>query len=470
MGRVPKRGLCEETDGPFLSGILWIKRGNFVSATSVVGLQWGDEAKGKIVDLLTDEHDIVVRYQGGNNAGHTVVFNGDTYKLSLLPAGILHPKVVSVIATGIVLDPKAFLLELDSIIKRRGPLAPGSLLISDRAHVIFPYHVLEEAVMEKSRDKEPIGTTMRGIGPCYRDKAGRTHAIRVGDLCRPDCLRKRLTEIVAQKNKILSALDPDFKPLDADQIYQEYSAYADRLRPYVTDTTSYLHRALRDGKRILFEGAQGSLLDLDHGTFPFVTSSNSSGCGVHNGSGVSERAIGKMIGVVKAYSSRVGGGPFVTELHDATGQHIRDVGNEYGTVTRRPRRCGWFDGVATGYGARLSGVDCIAIALLDVLSGLEEIKICDAYEIDGKRTSDFPSHVEDLARAIPVYRTLPGWMTDISGVRDYDDFPPAAKRYIDAVAALAGAPVEIVSVGPDREQTVFCNNGSVGGHKKVSAV
>src|SRR5580698_6489838 len=350
------------------------KRGNFVSATSVVGLQWGDEAKGKIVDLLTDEHDIVVRYQGGNNAGHTVVFDGETYKLSLLPAGILHPKVVSVIATGIVLDPKAFLSELDAITARRGPLVPGSLLISDRAHVIFPYHVLEEAVLEKSRSKDPIGTTMRGIGTCYRDKAGRSQAIRVGDLCRPEFLRGRLTDIVAQKNTILTALDPEFKPLDDAAIYQEYSAYADRLRPYVTDTTTYLHRAIREGKRILFEGAQGSLLDLDHGTFPFVTSSNSSGCGVHNGSGVSERAISKMIGVVKAYSTRVGGGPFVTELHDATGQHIRDVGNEYG--------------------ARLSGVDCIAIALLDVLSALEELQICDAYEINGKRTTDFPSHVE----------------------------------------------------------------------------
>jgi adenylosuccinate synthase len=431
-----------------------------VSATSVVGLQWGDEAKGKIVDLLTDEHDIVVRYQGGNNAGHTVVFNGDTYKLSLLPAGILHPKVVSVIATGIVLDPKAFLQELDSITQRRGPVAPGNLLISDRAHVIFPYHVLEEAVMEKARSKDPIGTTMRGIGTCYRDKAGRAHAIRVGDLCRPEFFQTRLFDVVAQKNKILGALDPDFKPLAADAIYQEYSSYAERLRPYITDTTSYLHRALREGKRILFEGAQGSLLDLDHGTFPFVTSSNSSGCGVHNGSGVSERAITKMIGVVKAYSSRVGGGPFVTELHDAIGDHIREVGNEYGTVTRRPRRCGWFDGVAAGYGARLSGVDCIAIALLDVLSGLEELKICDAYEIDGKRTSDFPSHAEDLARAIPVYRTLPGWMTDISKVRRYEDFPPAAKRYIETVAELVGAPLEIVSVGPDREQTVFCGNGS----------
>jgi adenylosuccinate synthase len=444
------------------------RRGNFVSATSVVGLQWGDEAKGKIVDLLTDEHDIVVRYQGGNNAGHTVVFDGETYKLSLLPAGILHPKVVSVIATGIVLDPKAFLSELDAITARRGPLVPGSLLISDRAHVIFPYHVLEEAVLEKSRSKDPIGTTMRGIGTCYRDKAGRSQAIRVGDLCRPEFLRGRLTDIVAQKNTILTALDPEFKPLDDAAIYQEYSAYADRLRPYVTDTTTYLHRAIREGKRILFEGAQGSLLDLDHGTFPFVTSSNSSGCGVHNGSGVSERAISKMIGVVKAYSSRVGGGPFVTELHDATGDYIREVGNEYGTVTRRPRRCGWFDGVAAGYGARLSGVDCIAIALLDVLSGLAELKICDAYEIDGKRTSDFPSHAEDLSRAIPVYRSLPGWMCDISQVRHYDDFPPAAKAYIEAVADLVGAPVEIVSVGPDREQTVFVSrNGTARALRKV---
>jgi adenylosuccinate synthase len=309
---------------------------------------------------------------------------------------------------------------------------------------------------------------MRGIGTCYRDKAGRSQAIRVGDLCRPEFLRGRLTDIVAQKNTILTALDPEFKPLDAAAIYQEYSAYADRLRPYVTDTTTYLHRAIREGKRILFEGAQGSLLDLDHGTFPFVTSSNSSGCGVHNGSGVSERAISKMIGVVKAYSSRVGGGPFVTELHDATGDYIREVGNEYGTVTRRPRRCGWFDGVAAGYGARLSGVDCIAIALLDVLSGLAELKICDAYEIDGKRTSDFPSHAEDLARAIPVYRSLPGWMCDISQVRHYEDFPPAAKRYIEAVADLVGAPVEIVSVGPDREQTVFVSrNGTARALRKV---
>lgn len=427
-----------------------------MSATSVVGLQWGDEAKGKIVDLLTEEHDVVVRYQGGNNAGHTVVFNGQTYKLSLLPAGILHPRVVSVIATGVVINPEALLREIESLSARNGALLDGNLLISDRAHVIFPYHSLEEVVLEKSRKGDPIGTTMRGIGPCYCDKAGRTHAIRVGDLYRPDSFRRRITEIVAHKNLILRALDPEFQPLDAEQIYKEYIGYAERLRPFIADTTAYLQRALREGKRLLFEGAQGSLLDVDHGTFPFVTSSNSSGCGVHNGSGVSERVITKMIGVVKAYSTRVGGGPFVTELHDAIGQQIRDVGHEYGTITGRPRRCGWFDGVAAGYGARLSGVDCIAIALLDVLSGLKELKICVAYEIAGDRTVEFPSHVDDLARANPVYRTLPGWMCDISSVRHYDDFPAATKRYIETIADLVGAPVELISVGPDREQTVFC--------------
>lgn len=427
-----------------------------MSATSVIGLQWGDEAKGKIVDLLTDEHDIVVRYQGGNNAGHTVVFNGQTFKLSQLPAGILHPRVVSVIATGVVINPEALLKEIDSITARSGEPINGNLLISDRAHVIFPYHGLEEAVLEKTRKGDPIGTTMRGIGPCYCDKAGRTHAIRMGDLCRPDFFRRHLTEIVAHKNLVLRALDPSFVPLDAEEICQKYLGYAERLRPYIVDTTAYLHRALRDGKRLLFEGAQGSLLDVDHGTFPFVTSSNSSGCGVHNGSGVSERCIKKMIGVVKAYSTRVGGGPFVTELHDEIGQQIRDVGREYGTVTGRPRRCGWFDGVAAGYGARLSGVDSIAIALLDVLSGLKQLKICTAYEIDGKQTTEFPSHVSELSRAVPVYRTLPGWMCDISNVRRYQDFPAAARQYIEAVAELVGAPLEIVSVGPDREQTVFC--------------
>jgi len=419
-------------------------------------LQWGDEAKGKIVDLLTDEHEIVVRYQGGNNAGHTVVFEGQTYKLSLLPAGILHPNVTSVIATGVVINPKALIAEIDSVEARKGSVGKH-LLISDRAHVIFPWHILEEKVLEKCRGEGAIGTTMRGIGTCYRDKAGRTHAIRMGDLLHADFFRQRVEEVVEYKNVMLKSRLDDFEPLDVSAIVAEYSQYAERLRPNIIDTTAYLHHALKAKKRLLFEGAQGSLLDIDHGTFPFVTSSNSSGAGIHNGSGVPERAITNMIGVVKAYTTRVGGGPFPTELHDATGQHIRDVGREYGTVTGRPRRCGWFDAVAAGYGARLSGVDSIVIALLDVLSGLPELQICEAYEIDGERTTDFPSHVSRLARVKPIYRTMPGWSEDITGVRKMSDFPTAARKYIDTVAELVGSPASIISVGPDRAQTIFCD-------------
>jgi adenylosuccinate synthase len=425
-----------------------------VSATAVIGLQWGDEAKGKIVDLLTDQHDVVVRYQGGNNAGHTVVCNGETYKLSLLPVGCLRPHVVSVIAPGVVLNPQSLLGEIDQLRSRNVPVGEN-LLISDRAHVIFPYHIAEETVLEESQGINAIGTTRRGIGTCYRDKAGRTHAIRVGDLYRNGAFRSRLADIVSQKNTILRALSPAFQPLDAAQIADEYLGYAARLEPHVADTTAILHRAIAAGKRLLFEGAQGSLLDLDHGTFPFVTSSSSSGCGIHSGSGVPERYITRMIGVVKAYTTRVGGGPFPTELDNEIGQHIRDVGREYGTVTGRPRRCGWFDAVAAGYGARISGVDCIAVMLLDVLAQLEEINVCTAYEIDGEQTTDFPSHVEVLARAKPVYRTLPGWKRDISGVRKLADFPKEARAYLDTLGELLGKPVEIVSVGPDREQTIL---------------
>lgn len=427
-----------------------------MSVTSVVGLQWGDEAKGKIVDLLTDQHDIVVRYQGGNNAGHTVVFEGQKYKLSLLPTGILRPGVVSVIAPGVVINPAALLGEIDAI-RKQGVAVGENLIISDRAHVIFPYHIAEEAVLEASRKEDAIGTTMRGIGTCYRDKAGRTHAIRIGDLYHRDSFAARLEQIVAQKNIILGAFDPQFKPLDAQQIAREYFAHADRLAPHVADTTNYLHEALAQGKRILFEGAQGSLLDIDHGSFPYVTSSNSSACGIHSGSGVPERKIKRMIGVAKAYTTRVGGGPFPTELNDAIGQHIRDIGHEYGTVTGRPRRCGWFDAVATRYGARICGIDSIALMLLDVLSQLDEIRICEAYDIRGERTQHFPSHVDDLSQAKPVYRTLPGWKKDISEIRDVNRLPAEARRYLETISSLVEAPVEIASVGPDRQQTIFAN-------------
>lgn len=424
-----------------------------MAVTAVVGLQWGDEAKGKIVDLLTDQFEIVVRYLGGNNAGHTVMFGGKTYKLSLLPAGILRSGVTSVIANGVVINPKALLNELQSVADQG--LQPGKLLISDRAHVIFPYHLVEEAALEKARGEKAIGTTMRGIGTCYKDKIGRTHAIRVGDLYRPQLFRERLEEVVPQKNIVLKALDPQAQPLDAATIYDEYSRYAELLAGKVTDTTAFLHNALKENCNLLFEGAQGSLLDIDHGTFPYVTSSNSSGCGIHAGSGVPERVIDRMIGVVKSYTTRVGGGPCPTELLDATGDHIRKEGNEFGTVTGRPRRCGWFDAVATSYGARVSGVDCIAVMLLDVLSKLDELKICEAYEINGERTTQFPSHIQDLEVAKPVYRTVPGWKQDITGIRKMSDFPKAARQYIDTVSELVERPVEIVSIGPDREQTVI---------------
>lgn len=426
-----------------------------MSVTSVVGLQWGDEAKGKIVDFLTDSHEVVVRYQGGNNAGHTVKFDGQTYKLSLLPTGILRPGVKAVIGNGLVVNPEALLKEMKSLTDRGVQVDGQNLLLSDRAHVILPYHIVEDAVFEKRRGNQAIGTTGRGIGTCYRDKAGRTHAIRVGDLYHPETFRTKLADIVAFKNLTLKALDSTLEPLNADAIYESYMGYAEQLKSHVVDTTAWLHRALKEKKNILFEGAQGSLLDVDHGTFPYVTSSNSSSAGIHSGSGVPQRAITRMIGIAKAYTTRVGGGPFPTELNNEIGQHIRDVGHEYGTVTGRPRRCGWFDAVATGYGARVCGVDEIAVMLLDVLAQLDELCICEAYEIRGERTTDFPSHVEDLEVAKPVFRKIPGWKKDITHARKLSDLPSGARQYVDTISELLGVPAKFISIGPDREQTIL---------------
>lgn len=426
-----------------------------MSVTSVVGLQWGDEAKGKIVDFLTDSHEVVVRYQGGNNAGHTVKFDGQTYKLSLLPTGILRPGVKAVIGNGLVVNPEALLKEMKSLTDRGVQVDGQNLLLSDRAHVILPYHIVEDAVFEKRRGNQAIGTTGRGIGTCYRDKAGRTHAIRVGDLYHPETFRTKLADIVAFKNLTLKALDSTLEPLNADAIYESYMGYAEQLKSHVVDTTAWLHRALKEKKNILFEGAQGSLLDVDHGTFPYVTSSNSSSAGIHSGSGVPQRAITRMIGIAKAYTTRVGGGPFPTELNNEIGQHIRDVGHEYGTVTGRPRRCGWFDAVATGYGAKICGVDEIAVMLLDVLAQLDELCICEAYEIRGERTTDFPSHVEDLEVAKPVFRKIPGWKKDITHARKLSDLPSGARQYVDTISELLGVPAKFISIGPDREQTIL---------------
>ncbi|MCC7475249.1 MAG: adenylosuccinate synthase [Pirellulales bacterium] len=426
--------------------------------TCVIGLQWGDEAKGKIVDRLTREHDFVVRYQGGANAGHTVVVGDQVYKLSLLPSGILTPGVTCVIASGVVMNPARVIEELDELAKR-GAGHADNLRLSDRAHVIFPWHFAEDRALDKNTsDGENIGTTGRGIGPCYRDKVGRSHAIRLGDMYRAT-FRSQVEHIVEAKNRVLAVQYQagEFTPLDASAIFREYSAYAERLRPYVCDTTELLLSAVESGKRLLFEGAQGALLDVDHGTYPFVTSSNSSGVGIAAGAGVPPRCIDRCIGVVKAYSTRVGGGPFPTEQDNETGQYLRDRGNEYGTVTRRPRRCGWLDIVALRYTSRLSGVDTLAVMLLDVLSGLDEIKICTAYEIDGKQTTRFPSHVDDLRRAKPVYESVPGWREEITGCRKHDDLPNPARAYLARVSKLLGRPIGLVSVGPERDQTIVVN-------------
>jgi adenylosuccinate synthase len=426
-----------------------------VSGTCVIGLQWGDEAKGKIVDLLTEHHDIVVRYQGGANAGHTVVQGGQKYKLSLVPSGIFRPQVQCVVAAGVVINPPSLIQEIEGL-TARGIEVGQNLMISDRAHLIFPWHFEEDRVLnEQCTGGEAIGTTLRGIGPCYRDKVGRSHAVRLGDLYRAS-LPERIAQIVADKNRVLGLLSEGGTGvrLDAAKILAEYGQYAQRLKPYVTDTTAYLLDAVESGRRVLFEGAQGALLDIDHGTFPFVTSSNSSGVGVSAGSGVPGRYITKVIGIVKAYCTRVGGGPFPTEQDNSVGQHIRERGNEYGTVTRRPRRCGWFDAVAARYTARLSGADRLAVMLLDVLSELPELKICTAYQLDGSTLRDFPSHVEDLRRVTPVYETMPGWQSEISTATRLADLPLAARNYLRRLSQLLDRPVELVSVGPDRAQTI----------------
>lgn len=432
-----------------------------MAGTCVIGLQWGDEAKGKLVDLLTEQFDIVVRYQGGANAGHTVVAGANTYKLHQIPSGVLTPGVMNIVGPGVVLNPPVMIDEMDRLLAQ-GVALEGNLMLSDRAHVVLPWHIVEDQVLDKSTaDGENIGTTLRGIGPCYRDKVGRSYAVRLGDLYR-DTLRQRIECIVEAKQQLFAGLNGQSTALDPAQIYADFRRYAERLEPYVGDTTAYLLDAVEEGKRLLFEGAQGALLDVDHGTYPFVTSSNSSGVGVSAGSGVPGRWIEKVIGVIKAYTTRVGGGPFPTELKDDIGHHIRERGREYGTTTGRPRRCGWFDAVAVRYTARLSGVDSLSLMMMDVLSELPEIKICVAYEIDGVRTDRFPSHADDLRRAVPVYETLPGWQEDVTSVRRMEDFPTNALAYMDRIRQLVGRPVEVVSVGPDRQQTIFASRALSG--------
>ncbi|HEY1377378.1 MAG TPA: adenylosuccinate synthase [Gemmataceae bacterium] len=434
-----------------------------MACTCVVGLQWGDEAKGKIVDLLSGRHDVVVRYNGGANAGHTVVRGGQTFKLSLLPTGVLEPRLRSVIGNGVVVYPPRFREEVEQL-RAAGVPVGDNLVVSDHAHVIFPYHLEEERLSETGTSRQAIGTTGRGIGPCYMDKVGRICGIRVGDLLDADTLRDRLRFVIPRKNRILVALTPEdqtTRRFDPDELCDQYLAHGEYLRPFVADTTHLLHRAVRDGKGILFEAAQGSLLDVDFGTYPYVTSSNSTPAGVWSGSGVPARRLDRVIGVVKAYTTRVGRGPFPTELDDGPagiGERIRKVGREYGTVTGRPRRVGWFDAVAARYTAALGGVDELALMLLDVLSGLSEVSLCTAYESEDsgrpRTIAEFPSDAAKLARCRPVLETLPGWSGDLSAVRRRADLPAAARRYVERIEGLLGLPVRTISVGPDREQTI----------------
>ena len=426
-----------------------------MSGISVIGLQWGDEAKGKLVDLLTRKSDIVVRYQGGANAGHTIVDGDQKYVVHHVPSGILNPKVINAVSPGVVLNPKTLIEEIEAVTSQ-GVEIGNRLMLSERTHVVFPWHVAEDiAWNEAITGEKNIGTTLRGIGPCYRDKVGRTTAIQLGDLYRPD-FEEKVQFISQLKRAMLAGFDAKLDPslLDAEKIVAEYRSFADRLRPYVCDTTSFLLDAVEADKRILFEGAQGSLLDIDHGTYPFVTSSNSSGVGISAGSGIPGKWIGQVIGVAKCYSTRVGGGPFPTELENETGDHIRKMGNEFGTTTGRPRRCGWFDAVAVRYTSRLSGISGLAMMMLDVLSELEEILICTGYEIDGQRVTEFPAHADDLAKINPVYESMPGWQTDITGVSKFEDLPANAINYVKRISDFVGVPIEVISVGPDRKQTI----------------
>ncbi|MEP0841656.1 MAG: adenylosuccinate synthase [Phycisphaerae bacterium] len=422
--------------------------------TCVIGLHWGDEGKGKIVDLLTEHFDFVVRYNGGGNAGHTVQIAGQKFALHLLPVGVLSPGKSAVIGPGIALDLGRMLEELEAL-AARGIVVGDRLRISDRAHLVMPYHKKQDSLSEAALGEGKIGTTARGIGPCYADKMLRASAIRVIDLYNPDLLSEKVNRIVRQKNVLFKALYGDDEPLQADAILAEYHGYAEKIRPNVCDTTRLLNEAIEAGKRLIFEGANGTLLDIDHGTFPFVTSSATGPVGIPTGAGVPPRTVQTCIGVTKGYTTRVGAGPFPSELKDDVGQYIRDRGHEYGTTTGRPRRCGWFDAVAGRYSVRLGGINQVAVMHLDTLTGLDRIGICTGYRGPDGPLPGFISDAAKLQAAEPVIEYLPGWKEDLREARAIDRLPRAARAYLDRVEALLGVPVTIVSVGPDRTQTLF---------------
>jgi len=420
------------------------------NTTLLIGLHWGDEGKGKVIDVLAAEAKLVIRFQGGANAGHTVHSGGEKYVLHLIPSGILHPNAVCIVGNGVVVDPESLLAEIEGL-QARNVNVTDNLIVSDRAHVVLSVHKLLDKVREEARGAGRIGTTGRGIGPCHADKVAR-RGIRLAEFIDPPVFRQCLDVLLAEHNAVLEKVYGQ-TPLDADELFAQYAPIAEKLRPYVKDALPVIHAALGRDEKILLEGAQGSLLDINFGTYPFVTSSEVIG-GAPAGAGIPAGRINHVLGVVKAYSTRVGAGPLPTEQENDTGERIRELGNEYGATTGRPRRCGWLDCVALRHSVQLSGVDTVALTLLDVLSAFDTLKICTGYRLDGEMLTGFPASIDQLGRVEPVYEDLPGWNSDITGARTWDDLPPNAQNYVEAVEQAGGARVGIVSVGPDREQTI----------------
>lgn len=420
-----------------------------MKSIAVIGAQWGDEGKGKYIDILSEKADVVVRAQGGNNAGHTVVSGGKTYKMHLVPSGILYPNTLNIIAAGVVADPEALLKEMAEL-KSLGVKFDG-LRIDERTHVIMPYHRLMDEILEEERGADKIGTTKRGIGPCYMDKAERV-GIRFYDLIRKDVFAEKTKVVVAHKNKMLAAYGRE--PLNADEIIETYSAYAKELKGFVCDTGVLVYDAVKANKYVLFEGAQGTMLDLDNGTYPFVTSSHPTTGGFCTGCGIGPSLIKECLGIAKSYTTRVGAGPFPTELFDANGEHLLNVGQEYGVTTGRARRCGWQDCVVLRHSVRVNGLTAFALNKLDPLTGLDELKICTAYKINGKTVKDFPADIRELENCEPVYITMDGWKEDITHAKKVGDLPKAALNYIKEIEKQIGCKIAYVGIGPGREQYI----------------
>jgi len=425
-----------------------------MSSVVVVGTQWGDEGKGKITDYLAQDAEVVARYQGGNNAGHTIVFDGITYKLHLIPSGIFFKDKISVLGNGMVINPKAFIEELSYLHDHH--ISTENLRISNRAHVILPYHIKLDQLQEAEKGKNKIGTTKKGIGPAYIDKFARI-GIRIADLLHKDVFYEKLEQNLREKNRLFEKIY-NVEPLDIEEIFQEYYAYGQKIAPFVCDTSVVLNDAFNAKKRVLFEGAQGVMLDVDQGTYPFVTSSNPVAGGVAVGSGIGPTKINRIVGVSKAYTTRVGDGPFPTELTDDVGEHIRNVGNEYGTTTGRARRVGWFDSVVVRHAHRVSGITDLSLNSLDVLTGLETLKICVAYRYKGEIIHELPANLSALAACEPIYEEMPGWTEDITNVKSFEELPENAKHYVERIVQLTDIPLAIFSVGPDRTQTNVVKN------------